>query len=82
MEWLAKLCVKLFGRSGVSKETCAAIQRANDTAHRYLEDCIEGAEKRTTTRFGELKHDMGELKHDMQAGFTEVKQLIKDNHSK
>ncbi len=75
MEWLAKLLAKLFiknGRAYVSKDTCAAIHKANDEAHENLEDCIEGAEKRTTARFNELKVDM-------HLGFTEVKQLIKDS---
>lgn len=73
MEWFMKLLSKLFSKndSGVSKETCTAIHKANDEAHENLEDCIEGAEKRTTERFNELKADM-------RLGFTEVKQLIKD----
>ncbi|HDZ62472.1 MAG TPA: hypothetical protein ENH40_04940 [Nitrospirae bacterium] len=73
MEWLTKLLTKLFGKNGmyVLKDTCMAIQKANDQAHDNLEDCIEGAERRTQEKFEELKTDM-------RLGFTEVKQLIRD----
>ena len=72
MKWIICILTKLFGNNNyVRKETCTAIQKANDDAHTNLEDCIEGAERRTTARFNELKTDM-------RLGFTEVKQLLRD----
>lgn len=70
MAWVIEFLSRLF-RNGVSKEICAEVQRKNAVMLQNLEDCIEGAEKRTGERFVELKSDM-------RHGFDEVKQLIRD----
>lgn len=70
MKWFTSLLSRLFG-SVVSKEICDEIQKKNAVIIANLEDCIEGAEKRTENRFNELKTDM-------RLGFNEVKQLIKE----
>ncbi len=72
MEWFMKLLTKIFSTNGnVKKDTCAAVQKANDARHTSLESYIEGAEGRAKERFTDLKRDM-------QFGFTEVKQLLRD----
>lgn len=70
MKWIIDLLSRMF-RNSVSKDVCAEIQKRNAVIIENLEDCIEGAERRTSTRFVELKDDM-------RRGFTEVKELIKE----
>lgn len=53
---------------------CEQVQKANDTEHRHLEDCLEAEEERTGERFHELKTDMSN-------GFKEIKQCIRDINS-
>ena len=69
MKWLTELLSRVF-KSGVSKEVCAEVQKANTQAHERLEDCLEGAETRCGERFESLKGDM-------QREFDEVKKLLR-----
>ena len=70
MKWLQELLGKLITKP-VSKDVCAEIQKRNAIIIKNLDDRIHDAISRTADRFKELKEDM-------KAGFTEVKELIKN----
>lgn len=63
--------IKCAGKR-VHKDVCESEK------HR-LEDCIEGAIKRSNEKHKELKVDIKELKDDMKSDFAEVKDLIRKN---
>lgn len=46
-----------------------------ESERRRIDDCLEGAERRTEQRFKEVKEDM-------KTGFTEVKDLIRNQLTK